>query len=555
MRQGYRNYSVFGYRPLQASGGTTSDILVNGRPFRVHRFLSTGSSTFTMHNQGNTEFIEYLVIGGGGGGGSRHGGGGGAGGVVSGSLTMDGTSQYGVTVGAGGSGGVGNGTPSGSGGQSSFAGYLALGGGGGGQWAENLSFRKDNGDSGGSGGGASNPVGTTANGGNSDFGQGFRGGNQPNNGAAQWMGAGGGGAGGVGGNASNGTSGTGGNGGVGISSSITGSAVMYAGGGGGGGRDSLGTAGAGGAGGGGNGGSGAVPTATPEAGSPGSANTGGGGGGARDFPGGGAGGSGVVIVRYPIGPPVPASGITATGGTVTDISVLGLNYRVHTFNSSGTFTVSDIGSLGNNVEYLAVAGGGGGSAGGGGAGGLATGAFTASAIGYNISIGNGGSPGDSITRGGNGGDTSIFPQVGAAGDIAFLNGGGGGGHSNGNDPAGGVNGASGGSGGGGGMNMNSSGFGGSGIAGQGFSGGDAEYTGNAKETGNGGGGGGAGGPGKTAAQGGGGGLPVESSITGSTVQYAYGGGVATPSMINTGSGGAPYSTGRNGTVILRYRIP
>ena len=316
MRQGYRNYSVFGYRPLQASGGTTSDILVNGRPFRVHRFLSTGSSTFTMHNQGNTEFIEYLVIGGGGGGGSRHGGGGGAGGVVSGSLTMDGTSQYSVTVGAGGSGGVGNGTPSGSGGQSSFAGYLALGGGGGGQWAENLAFRKDNGDSGGSGGGASNPVGTTANGGNSDFGQGFRGGNQPNNGAAQWMGAGGGGAGGVGGDASNGTSGTGGNGGVGISNSITGSAVMYAGGGGGGGRDNLGTAGTGGAGGGGNGGSGATPTATPQAGSPGLANTGGGGGGARDFPGGGAGGSGVVIVRYPIGPEVPLPYMTATGGTI-----------------------------------------------------------------------------------------------------------------------------------------------------------------------------------------------------------------------------------------------
>ena len=67
-----------------------------------------------------------------------------------------------------------------------------------------------------------------------------------------------------------------------------------------------------------------------------------------------------------------ASGISsATGGTVTTYD----SYRVHTFTSSGTFTVV---SGAGNVEYLVVAGGGGGGQGtgsnegqgGGGAGGL-----------------------------------------------------------------------------------------------------------------------------------------------------------------------------------------
>ena len=51
---------------------------------------------------------------------------------------------------------------------------------------------------------------------------------------------------------------------------------------------------------------------------------------------------------------------TATGGTETTITDGGINYKVHTFTSSGTFTVtSGIGS----VEYLVIAGGGsGGSA-------------------------------------------------------------------------------------------------------------------------------------------------------------------------------------------------
>jgi hypothetical protein len=87
---------------------------------------------------------------------------------------------------------------------------------------------------------------------------------------------------------------TGGNGGIGISSSITGSSVQYAGGGGGGadtGTGGVGTYG---------GGSGGIPRAL---GNDGTVNTGGGGGaagyGATLNSSSGAGGSGVVILRYP----------------------------------------------------------------------------------------------------------------------------------------------------------------------------------------------------------------------------------------------------------------
>ena len=56
------------------------------------------------------------------------------------------------------------------------------------------------------------------------------------------------------------------------------------------------------------------------------------------------------------------SGISATGGTITTDG----NYTVHTFTSSGTFTVT---SGSGNVEYLVVGGGGGGGTGSAGGGG------------------------------------------------------------------------------------------------------------------------------------------------------------------------------------------
>ena len=137
--------------------------------------------------------------------------------------------------------------------------------------------------------------------------------------------------------------------------------------------------------------------------------------------------------------------ITATGGTITTSG----DYKIHTFTSSGTFTVSSVGnSAGSNtVDYMVVAGGGGGGSsafpggggGGGGAGGwrassgTASGSYTAgpgpltspvsalpvSAQGYPITIGAGGSgasgapscSGTISTKGAN----SVFSSVTSAG--------------------------------------------------------------------------------------------------------------------------------------------
>ena len=68
------------------------------------------------------------------------------------------------------------------------------------------------------------------------------------------------------------------------------------------------------------------------------------------------------------------SGLTATGGVVSDYVDGSDVYRAHVFTSSGTFDVSAIGDFpADPVEYLVVAGGGGGGyEGGGGAGGFRT---------------------------------------------------------------------------------------------------------------------------------------------------------------------------------------
>ena len=52
-------------------------------------------------------------------------------------------------------------------------------------------------------------------------------------------------------------------------------------------------------------------------------------------------------------------GITATGGTKSTAD----GYTTHTFLTSGSFIVSDLGNKGGTVEYLIVAGGGGGGSG------------------------------------------------------------------------------------------------------------------------------------------------------------------------------------------------
>lgn len=112
-------------------------------------------------------------------------------------------------------------------------------------------------------------------------------------------------------------------------------------------------------------------------------------------------------------------GALATGGNaVFDINSEGTNYRVHTFTTSGTLTVTRRGE----VEYLIVGGGGAGSGnyyddgGGGGAGGLIRGKIDLGATGYSIAIGNGGG-----VSGGSGGNTTAL-------GLTALGGGGGGGH-------------------------------------------------------------------------------------------------------------------------------
>ena len=88
--------------------------------------------------------------------------------------------------------------------------------------------------------------------------------------------------------------------------------------------------------------------------------------------------------------------MAATGGSVTTDG----DYKVHTFNSGATFTVTTLGHA--EIEYLVLAGGGGGSSGyyggGGGSGGyrIATGFTLPSASGYVITIGGGGSTGPSF---------------------------------------------------------------------------------------------------------------------------------------------------------------
>ena len=63
------------------------------------------------------------------------------------------------------------------------------------------------------------------------------------------------------------------------------------------------------------------------------------------------------------------NGMVATGGSITTDG----DYKVHTFNSGGTFAVTTVGQDAV-VQYLVIAGGGGGGSfgGGGGAGGYRT---------------------------------------------------------------------------------------------------------------------------------------------------------------------------------------
>ena len=274
--------------------------------YKVHTFLLADTGTdFTVTGSGD---VEYLVIGGGGGGGQTGSGGGGAGGYRTATGHAVTAQSYNITVGAGGAGWA-SGTAGSNGSNSIFDTITSTGGGGGG----NISSAGNTGGSGGGGGGRFGSAGGAA----SPAGQGYAGGSGESGGSeTNTGGGGGGGAGGVGESKAGTGSERAGNGGVGLSSSISGSAVFRGGGGGGGTWANISgdpAGGTGGNGGGGHGGkhSGSCP-GTQTAGTP---NTGGGGGGAGgDCTTTMSGGSGIVIIKYST-----SSGITATGGTITDI--------------------------------------------------------------------------------------------------------------------------------------------------------------------------------------------------------------------------------------------
>lgn len=241
---------------------------------------------------------------------------------------------------------------------------------------------------------------------------------------------------------------------------------------------------------------------------------------------------GTTISLYGIGGVGDGYAPKATGGEISFVN----GYWVHTFTSSGTFTPTA--SL-TNVEYLVVGGGGGGgkhtdggaswSTGGGGAGGyrssvvgeLSGGNSTAegrlslaAGTNYTVTIGAGGGAGGLNSYGGDG-------QPSTFGSITSLGGGGGawGG-------TGGTNGKTGGSGGG---SASSPSAGGAGTTGQGFAG----------RTSTGGFDGAGGGGASQTPTGRLGGNGLASSISGSSVFYAGGGGSGT----YAGAGGAGGSGG------------
>ena len=100
----------------------------------------------------------------------------------------------------------------------------------------------------------------------------------------------------------------------------------------------------------------------------------------------------------------------ASGGVISDYTDPGSGniYRAHIFTSSGTFSVTSVGSVSDQAEYLVVAGGGGGGGpqgGGGGAGGVRTNlsGHPLSTNNPSFQIGSGGTYSVTIGAGGQGG--------------------------------------------------------------------------------------------------------------------------------------------------------
>lgn len=221
-----------------------------------------------------------------------------------------------------------------------------------------------------------------------------------------------------------------------------------------------------------------------------------------------------------------------TGGTITTYG----NYRVHTFTTSGSFTINGLVSI-QAADILIVAGGGGGGAtcdrtgaGGGGGGVIYLTSQTLTPGTYNVVVGSGGSGGTYT----NGTNVSVKATSGGNSSFGALGTAVGGGYGASQDNAGDYAG----SGGSGGGITHVGGTAGSGTSGQGYAGGPVAFNQGSIPgafAASGGGGAGAVGSNGTPVGGGAGGSGVQNSINGTATYYAGGGG-GSVNYIGGGSG-------------------
>jgi hypothetical protein len=111
--------------------------------------------------------------------------------------------------------------------------------------------------------------------------------------------------------------------------------------------------------------------------------------------------------------------IVATGGVITDVG----EWRIHRFNSSGTFTLSSVIGTSLPIEYLVVGGGGGGGmdmGGGGGGGGVLTGKSMLTTGSFTVTVGAGGAGAPAGSTNGQPGGHQFTISATAGGNTSFY---------------------------------------------------------------------------------------------------------------------------------------
>lgn len=218
-----------------------------------------------------------------------------------------------------------------------------------------------------------------------------------------------------------------------------------------------------------------------------------------------------------LAPNIIQTAMQVVGGTITEATVSGVTYNIHTFTSSGQLCIV---SGQGNIGYEVVAGGGGGgtgNGGGGGGGGILSGQAGAISGCYTVTVGAGGA-GAQVTgaiNSANGGDSSFVGYVSVT-----ATGGGRGGSPAASSPNGGNGGSGGGSG-----NDGVSRTAGTGTSGQGYNGGVNTFVTSPYAAPGGGGAGGAGANNvNLSGTGGAGGVGLASVVPGSSAYYGGGGG-------------------------------